>query len=199
MELQTTDIILHKPEADNTGFTGELQFSKITVNEDYLKKWNENMQDFICLTRNGQLISNSLYRKGGMGGEFRDGYMMLLKYVEAIYDFDFIKQCYPNKGNKELELQRRHLEGRWCIIDKNGVEKVAFKQFANPYLTAGQVYSLDNKYYNIETGELYCRSYTRMESEEFIFLDNAYDDDHSKRGIMKINKKDGSYELFPKK
>lgn len=191
MELQTADIIVHQPEPDTSGFTGELQFSKISVNEEYLAKWNEHMRDFICLARNGQLISNSLYRIGGIGGEFRDGYMMLLKYVEAFYD-DHIMKMSKSKNN-------RHLAGRWCIIDKNGVEKIVFEQFKSPYLTGGQVYSLDGKYYNIETGELYGRAFTSMKSAEFIFLDTTYNDDHSKRGIMKINKKDGSYELFPEK
>jgi hypothetical protein len=170
---------LHKADVGSSA----LQLSPIQVNQDYLNEWNNNSNDFVCLTKNGELISKSLYRVGGFGGDIKQDYFMLLKYVEAIYDYDFIKKCYPNKNRKELELQRKHLEGRWCIIDKNGVEKKEFDQFENPYI-------------NIETGEFYCKSSKSMESSEFLFLENPYDKDLSKKGVMKINKKDGSWSVF---
>jgi len=177
-----------------------LQFCKITVNEEYAKNWNIDLNDFICLTKNGQLISNNLYRVGGLGKPNleKDNYFMLIKYVEDIYDFDFIKRCYPNKSKKELELQRKHLKQRWVIIDKNGVEKYEHKGIDYPYLVKNScIFSFNKRYYNIETGALYCQAYESVESADFIFLKNSFDDDKSKRGVMKINKKDGSYELFP--
>jgi hypothetical protein len=174
-----------------------LQLSPIQVNQDYLNEWNNNCNDFVCLTKNGELISKSLYRVGGFGGDIKQDYFMLLKYVEVIYDYDFIKKCYPNKSRKELELLRKHLEGRWCIIDKNGIEKKEFSKFKNPYIEKGScIYSIDNNYYNIETGEFYCNSTKSMKSSEFLFLENPYDKDLSKKGVMKINKKDGSWSLF---
>jgi hypothetical protein len=190
LQLQTNS---HKTNVGN----GELQLSPIQLNVEYSKEWNERMGDFVCLTKNGELISNSLYRVGGFGGDIKQDYFMLLKYVEAIYDYDFIKKCYPEKSRKELELQRKHLEGRWCILDKNGVEKKEFDQFKNPYITKGTcIYSVQSNYYNIETDEFYCYSSKYMESSEFIFLENSYDKDLSKRGVMKINKKDGTWSLF---
>ena len=56
-----------------------LQLSNIQVNEEYCKKWNERMTDFVVLTKDGELVSNSLYRVGGMGGK-PDGknYFLLL-------------------------------------------------------------------------------------------------------------------------
>jgi hypothetical protein len=174
-----------------------LQLSPIRVNQEYLKEWNNNSDDFVCLTKNGKLISKSLYRVGGFGGDIKQDYFMLLKYVEAIYDYDFIKKCYPNKSRNELELQRKHLEGRWCIIDKNGVEKKEFKQFESPYIKKGScIYSIDSNYYNIETGEFYCNTSKSMESSEYLFLENQYDKDLSKKGVMKINKKDGTWSVF---
>lgn len=174
-----------------------LQLSPIQVNKEYCKEWNERMTDFVVLTKNDELISNSLYRVGGFGYDLKQNYFMLLKYVESIYDFDFIKKCYPDKSNKELELQRKHLEGRWCIIDKNGIEKKEFEQFKSPFIKKDScLYSVDGNYYNIETGEFYCNSSKSMESSEYIFLENPYDKDLSKKGIMKINKKDGSWSVF---
>lgn len=172
--------------------SNDLQLSPIKINEQYREKWNIHVSDFFCLTKAGQLISQSLYRIGGLGGFKKDNYFQLLKYVEAIYD-DIITR------DKKRKL---HLESRWVIIDKNGIEKVEFEQFDSPYLISNSVlYSIKGKYYNIETGEYYCDSSSNMQSYDFLFLENRYgcDKDESKIGIMKINKKDGSWELFPDK
>lgn len=173
-----------------------LQLSPIQLNKEYCKEWNVHLSDFVVLTKNGKLINNSLslYRVGGVGTDIKQDYFMLLKYVEAIYEMEFLKKCYPNKSNKELELHKKHLEGRWCILDKNGVEKKVFDHFRSPYIQKGScIYSVDNKYYNIETDEFYCYSSNSFESSEFLFLQNNYDKDLSKKGVMKINKKDGSW------
>ena len=176
-----------------------LQITPIQINEDYAKEWNESNRDFVVITKNEELLNPTLYRVGGMGTNKIKGkkYFMLLKYVENIYEFKFIKECYPNKNNKELELQRKHLESRWCIIDEFGTEKVEFKQFESPYITQDScIYSLDSKYYNIETKELYCQSYHSLNSKEYLFLENKFDDNKEKRGILKIDKITGECELF---
>ncbi len=174
---------------DNT-----LQLSPIRVNADYLNKWNESCSDFLLLTRNGEPLRDTLYRVGGLGTTDIKGkdYFMLLKYVESYYEGIVLKHCH-NKDPK-------HLAGVWCIIDKNGVEKVVFDKYKHPYLIKDSlIYSIDQKYYNIETGELYCYSSSSMETDEFLFLNNQFDDDKSMRGVFMINKKDGSFDLFPGK
>ncbi|MES2287649.1 MAG: hypothetical protein V4547_18280 [Bacteroidota bacterium] len=170
------------PEA----ISSELQFSQIILNDDYVKKWNVSCNDYFCLTKNGILVSSNLYRKGGMGGDFKDGYALILKYVEAIYD-DVITK---------IQKRKRHLKSVWVIIDKNGVEKYESQPYDSIFLQGGLIFCNGNKYYNIETGELYCQSYTTIKSEDYVFLNNPYDDDKSRRGVMKINKRDGSYEIF---
>lgn len=164
-----------------------LQLSPIIIKEEYRKKWNIYETDFVCLTKNGELISDSLYRVGGLGADITKDYFMLLKHCEAFY---------PDTITTK-KSEKPHLEARWCIIDKNGIEKVEFSSFKSPYLQGGVIYSIDNNYYNIETNEFYCHSYRSLSSTEYLFLDNKYDDDKSRRGVMKINKKDGSWELFP--
>jgi hypothetical protein len=72
----------------NTSSSGEsyLGLSKITVNEDYRKKWNIIQHDFVCLTKNGELLRDTLYRVGLMEPNLnKDDYFMLLKHVEAFY------------------------------------------------------------------------------------------------------------------
>jgi len=189
LEIKTIDFV----KTDNK----EIQLCPIQPSEEYCREWNVDMTDFVALTKGGELISNSLYRVGGFGVCLTDNYFMLLKYVEAIYDFDFIKKCYPEKSNEEVESSRKYLEGVWCIFDKNGVEKKEFHKFTNVYLKKNScIYSVGNKYYNIETGELYCNSSSLVESSEFLFIENKYDKDLSRRGVMKINKKDGSWCVF---
>jgi hypothetical protein len=177
----------------NTNFTG-LQLNKIFVNQEYLNEWNANSySDFVCLTFNGELLRPTLYRVGGLNNPNlnKDKYFLLLKYIEHKYDLDFIKKCYPEKSRKEQELQRKTLVGVWCVLDYNGNEKIIFDQFQTPYLKNDScIYSVDNKYYNIETGEFYGSSYSSLESKDFLFLKDY------EKGILKINKKDGSYELF---
>jgi len=170
---------------------GKLQFGSIQIDESYRKEWNEHCNDFILLCRDGKPIRNTLYRIGGMSTPKLniDEYFAILKYTEAFYPKDILKMS----GSKDP----KHLEGNWVILNKNGDEKVICDHFKSPYLIKNSViYHLDNNYYNIETGFLYCQSYTHMESDDFLFLDNAYDNDKSRRGVMKINKKDGTFELF---
>jgi len=182
---------------------GPLALNQIIVDADYAQKWNADAKDFVLLTKGGEVLRNTLYRVGGLNFNLKvgiDKYFLLLKYSEDIYDTDFIKRCYPNKSSKDQESARKHLKYQWVIIDFNGNEKVEFPQFASPYLVKDScVYSLDRKYYNIETKELYCYSHDSLESRDFLFLNNAFDDDKSKRGVMKINKISGSFELFPEK
>lgn len=167
-----------------------LEFSQIIIDENYAKKWNASSCDFICLTIDGEPINKNLYRKGRVFDYMNndDNYFMLFKMVESYYSDSITK----------IKKDKPHLEHRVVILNKEGIEKVEFKVFQHPYLIKNScIYTIDNKYYNIETGELYCSScYTRMESSEYLFLNNPYDNDPNKCGVMKINKKDGSYELF---
>lgn len=168
-----------------------LQLNPISVKEEYCKEWNIRENDFVCLTKNGELVNNLLYRIGGLGTPNlkTDNYFMLMKHIEAYYPEDILRMSKSKDA--------KHLESRWCIIDKNGVEKVEFPRFEHGYLVKDScIYSMKSKYYNIETGYFYCDSSKSMKSSEFLFLENVWDKDESKRGVMKINKKDGSWELF---
>jgi len=177
---------------ENVNNSGSLEFSKIDIDADYRKKWNINENDFFCLTKNGKLVRETLYRKGGLNfpNLKADSYFQLLKHVEAHYSDKILKMSKSDKP--------RHLESRWCILDKEGNEKVELEAFQHAYLiNDSQIYSVNSKYYNVANGEFYCDSNKIMQSKEFIFLENTYDEDKSKRGIMKINKKNGEWELIP--
>jgi hypothetical protein len=163
-----------------------LELNPIKLNDEYRKKWNVSQSDFLHLCNDGVKINDSLYRVGMFGCNIKNDYFLLLKHVEAFYSDDIVK----DKNKKP------HLESQWCIVDKNGVEKVNFESFKSPYLQGGKIYAIDGKYYNIETGEYYGSSSHSMSTEKFIFINNQFHQDESKRGVLKINKADGSSELF---
>ena len=193
MKSRKYDILPHELKVDDN----TLQLLPIKLTKKYCKKWNVESNEFYVLAKNGVPINDSIYRVGGLGVDMKQDYFMLIKYVEAVYDLDFIKKCYPKKTSEDLELVRYHLDGLNCIFDKYGNEKKVFDRFKSPNLISGScVYFIDDNYYNIETDELYCRAYKSMVSSDFIFLENHYDKDLSKRGVMLINKKDGRWSVF---
>jgi len=180
---------------------GMLQLNKIDVKGEYLSEWNEHSKDFYALAMNGEIIRNTLYRKGGLNFNLKvgiDKYFMLLKYTECIYDLDFIQKCYPEKSKTEQEVLRKHLKSQWVIIDSYGDEKVIFDQFkhANLVNSMSPIYFIDGNYYNIDTGYFYCNASSSMSTKTVLILENKYDSDEAKKGIMKINLNDGTWEVF---
>lgn len=160
------------------------------IDPKYRKQWNIYLDDFVHLAQNGVKISDTLYRVGGMGNpDLRtQRYFMLLKQVQS---------HYPRSITQHTGSDPKHLASHWAILDTNGVEKVVVEPFTSPYLIEDScVWAKDNQYYHIETGEFYCKSYSRMESDDFIFLENQFDENKARRGVMKISKADGSWELF---
>lgn len=159
------------------------------VSLDYLKKWQaEHHPNFKHLYIDGKKVSDTLYRVGGFGTDLEEPYFMILKYKEDHYDKEILKMS-KNKNSK-------HLAGHWVILDNNGEEKVEFDQFASPYLH-GILYTINSNWYNTETGELYAKSvYDVIHTDNFTFLGNRYDDDKSRRGVIQVNKVDGSFVII---
>ncbi len=179
-------------ESDN------LQVLPISVDISYLREWNNDSKDFVCIAKNGVPINDCIYRVPNDFVLANQSYYILIKYVEAIYEYEWLKNIYKNESRQQIESRRKHLESRWCIIDKNGIEKKEFAQSRIPYLIKDScIYHLDNNYHNIETGEFYCRCSERAESKDFIFIQNKFDNNLLRRGVFQINKKDGTYTIFP--
>ena len=164
-----------------------LELTPITLDEEYCKKWNVHQRDFIQLTRNGVPVNDSIYRTGMFGGKFKDGYCLFLKHTEAFYDDSITSD----------EARKRHLKSEWCIINESGIEKKVFNQFENVYLSGGVIYTVSNGYYNIETNERICGSSPSITSDEYIFSEDNYNNDKSKRGVVQIKKSDGTYKIYP--
>jgi hypothetical protein len=177
-----------------------LRLNKIEVNPEYCKEWNIKQKDFYCLTQDGKLLRPTLYRIGGINnpkvGE--DKYFMLMKHIESFYPKNILEMA--KSAYKGKKLDPKYLEFRWCILDEYGNEKVEFTGLNHASIVDNScIYSVGSKFYNIESGLLYCDASGVIKSDDFLFLENNYDKDKSKRGVLKINKFDGTFELFPKK
>lgn len=181
---ETINIILTERESQKLP---PLELVPVELEEEYCRKWNTHERDFVQLTRNGVPINNSIYRTGMFGGKFKDGYTLMLKYTEALYDDSITTD----------EARKRHLHGTWCIINEDGIEKVQFKKFENAYLSGGVIYSVDRNYYNIETGEHIGSFSSSISSDDYIFFEDHFNKDKSKRGVVKVKKSDGSSQIYP--
>lgn len=177
----------------------KVELVPVELDAKYRKKWQATGSDFFHLYVNGKRANDSLYRVGGFGVKLDEKYFMLLKQVESKYEDRIMEMTrdFHKKNETKFDNNPRHLANCSCIVDENGVEKVVVNEFGTPYIIGGCVYTINNKYYNIETGELYCTSHSPcIKSKDFIFINNEFDDDKSKRGVLRINKHDGSTELY---
>ena len=175
-----------------------MKLKPIKLSEEYRKEWNvsSRLDDFCVLTDDfGNRLNDSVYRRGGLFSPSNDKdlnnrYFILFKQVESFYP-DSIMIHLSTNDNK-------YLDNCSCIIDQNGVEKyVKIGGIDYPYLIKDScIYHVSSKYYNIETNECYCRADNSMACSDFLFLENKYDRDVTKRGIIKIDKKTGISELL---
>jgi hypothetical protein len=168
--------------------TSNIEICKIQVNEGYLKEWRESSRDFLVFAKEGKLLRNTLYRKGGLtsASEFKNKYFVMLKYVEEEYDLDFLKRCHRDYTPEQLEKEKKHLASYWVIIDSNGNERKVFDRFSHPYLIKHScLYHFENKLYNIETGQCYGSSYSYLESSEYVIIKGEKDT------LSQINKETG--------
>ena len=169
----------------------KIQLSPIEVKSDYLKKWNAYVRNFFVLTLNEVPIRHTLYRlgNGNHPNPETDKYFLLLKYTEALYSKDILQMS--------KSTDPRHLASSWVIIDSKGNELFEAENHEPLYLIKNScIYSYKGNYYNIETGELYGCCSSSIDSEDYLFIDNKYHKDTSKRGVLKINKLTGESELF---
>lgn len=186
-----SDILL-KEKVETSSKDNCIELWKIDLNVDYKKKWGITSDDIYCLCKNGELIRPTLYRIGGLStkADFsRGGYFLLLKQVESMYSADEVREYNLNSSG--------YICQRWVIVDHNGNEVVEFERFNRPYLVKNSIfYKLNSYIVNILTGEEIYYGEKTFESSDYIFIDNMNYSAKGERGVYKINKKDGSIEIF---
>lgn len=176
-----------RSEINNDG----LQLNSIILDEAYKKKWKiGSTDDYKCLTMNGKLLRNTLYRVGGIG-QFRpktDRFHMILKYVEAQYSKDIIKMSKSKSPN--------YLNGLWCILDSNGNELVTIPNslYYAHLINNSIFYTYRDEIINILTNEVICKYGKYFVTENYIFAETSYDTKTC--SVIKIDKQTGEIEKF---
>jgi len=193
--MKNTDYTLKFDSSINVKeLIGGIEFHLVNLSESYRIKWNisPTLDDFGVLMLDGEVINDNLYRIGGLSVFDRDDtYMALLLQVEAHYSKDIMKMSKSNGTSN-------HLDNQTAFINRNGEIKVVFDNTLNyPYLEGGCIYSLNRKYYNIETNELICSGSGTVKSRDFLFIESRYHLDKTKRGVYQININNGTYVLYP--
>ena len=139
-----------------------------------------NDRKYSHLYLDGQKISDKVFRKGGMGGEFKDGYCELIYYVEE-------------KGMNEYGFSF----GTHVIINAMGhicLEGTGISSY--PAHRGGNIGWLDDTYYNLVTSKpIMPKSSSEINGKDFIIVEHRYDWYGKKNGtqmplgIYKINKR----------
>ena len=173
---------------------GDLHFQYVDLDEKYRKKWNvtRDLDDFGILMRGNYIVNDKLFRIGGLSSFNKgDKYMSLLLQVEAHFSAEIMKMSKSGGTSN-------HLDNQTALVNRNGEIKVIFDNtFDYPYFEGGCIYSLNRKYYNIETNELICSGNSTVKSKDFLFIESRYHSDKTKRGVYQININNGTYVLYP--
>ena len=143
------------------------------------KSIENNISRYSHLYKDGVKISNTYFRLGGFDTGFNNKlYASLIHYPN--YPID--KECWGNH----------------CIIDSNGKIVLEAEKFdSSLYYLDGVIAKKRDIYINLLTGEPIVKSYsTSLKSKEFIFVECNDYEDKFKKGIYKINKNTGEFEIF---
>jgi hypothetical protein len=144
----------------------------------------ENRKKYSHLYWEGSKVCDLVFRNGGMGGIFKDGYCALIHCVqwephtEKSHGFDFGIHVIINKL------------GGICLSG-TGISSY-------PSHCGGNLGKLKDTYYNLCTGEevLTCSSSGSIDGKNYIFVDHRYDwyDKSLPLGIYRIDKRTCEYE-----
>lgn len=183
----------------NSTVKNKVELKPVVLDDEYRKKWRVHQNDFYHLYVNGIRANDSLYRVGGFGTKLNEKYFILLKQVESTYDKKIMSETkkFAEKMGDKHDNNPRHLANCSCIIDENGVEKKVFQQFDSPWTLGGCIYKLNNQYRNIETDELILESSGNcMSSNDYLFVNDEFNRDKEKRGVVRICKWNGKTKLY---
>jgi len=156
------------------------------ANDKKIQKQIGSNTDYSFLFKDGKRVSKFVFRKGGMSNGFKKG-----DYCNLIYYPDFFDE------KKEYRTGGKHVlintDGK-IVLEEQGLSK-------HPYYRKGVIASMDKSYYNLLTGELIIMGDSSIESEDFLFVQKAYDFEwyggkDKPKGVYKIRFETGEVEYF---
>jgi len=163
-----------------------VELKPAVLTKEYIKEWNIYNPKLYNIYVDGVKKSDKLYTMGVFPANLENPYFLILLHREALYELHI--EANPEK--------RKHLESVFTIITNKGEVKKEFNSFNSPYLLGGLIYVLNNSYYNIETGEKYLNTSHSINTENYLFLDNRYDSVESRKGVMQLDKRTGTYTII---
>ena len=191
--------IVHLKNYENLALIANMNMitlEPIVYSPEYIKKWNQYAgTEFVQIYSNGVLLNDNVYCTNFYWSDKTlqedSVYFQLVKVVEAYYADNIT----------EDPIKKPHLAKYQCIINSEGVETYVHYRSSSEHLYLNKcIYHIGSKYFSARTNELICESYTKLESEDYLFLDNAYDTDTSRRGIIQACKRTGEIlAIFNKK
>lgn len=122
----------------------------------------ENREKYSHLYHNGLKVSDEVFRKGGTGGKFKDGYCSLIHYTQ--------KKPHTEK-NHGFDF------GTHVIIDKLGEVKLKGSGISSyPNHIGGHLGSLGNYIYDLRSGEaIAVKSSKTVDGANCIIVEHRYD------------------------
>lgn len=137
--------------------------------------------DYCYLFRGDTQISPLIFRKGGLGGSFKDKYCELLSYkIEG----------------KDKNGKNKYSSGTWVVINPKGDIVFTCKPFTHGYLLGGCIFKYDNYLWNLDTGNIICASKNNYINGKNTIIIEHHDSSYHKvrvnNGIYQINKNTGT-------
>lgn len=172
-----------------TNIVNKLNLRQAEFSDAYIKELNINRSNKYChLYLDGKKINDTLYRLGGMfSTKNSSSYFLILKYEEAIYPDNITK----------IKANKRHLAGKWVIIDTDGNEVKVFEDSINsPYIVGEILYSFQSELFNIKTGKSYGKSYKTLSSNDHIIFEPGYESKYPNACMVMINKQTGEITII---
>ena len=167
-----------------------IEFRPIELTQEYAKKFQvEHTKDFIQIYKDGLLVTKDIFREGGFGGRWKDGYMELIKYTEALFDLNIIK----HSSNKN----RKYLKGSHCVIDSNGDVKFVSSDHVQLNDAAvhlgGDIFIHKKRVFNMKTGKTYTNCYNKdFVTDDYVFVEvnysSIYDKENKWDGVIRISR-----------
>lgn len=154
--------------------------------------FGENRERYSHLYKDGQKLSDSYFRKGGMHFGWKGNYTMLIVYQK-------MPRKRTGKPPKKDEPKYSFDFGHHCVIDRSGnIVYTTTNALEYPCLIGGCLMSIKNSIINLIDGsKLIHYNGSMLSSDEFIFVENNYDSNY-KYGVYKISKADGEIVLYEK-
>lgn len=170
-----------KPKYTQLGEGYELRPIKLTADEQS-NKYILDMK-YSHLYHNGLKVSDSIFRIGGFGGKFKNGYCELIQYT------------------RDTKRERGFSSGNFVIVNHLGEIVLKSEEFSgtHPRHEGGNVGFVEDMYYDLRTGEPFMvKSSSVINGKNFIIVEHKYDwygkELNIPTGVYKIDKETCQFE-----